>query len=263
MGSGQWDAPTGCPDWTVRELVNHLVTGNLSFAALLTEQAPPDRTADHLGTDPERAYRQAADELTAAFVRPGVLERVYQAPPGAMPGLALARLRITEALVHGWDLARATGQPTAALPAALAETELGLVTAQLAGVPRTGHPFGPSQPVAEDAPAIDRLVAYLGRPVRSQPAPEPSTYYVVQFQTSYRSLEEAMGSDPELIAAHVAHSNQMHDRGELLMAGAFLDEPGQDLQTMAVTTTRQAADAFVIGDPFVTAGKIVEQRVRC
>ena len=55
--------------------------------------------------------------------------------------------------------------------------------------------------------------------------PEPSEYYVVQFQTTYRSLDDAARADPELISAHVAHSAEMHAQGELLMAGAFLDEP--------------------------------------
>lgn len=47
------------------------------------------------------------------------------------------------------------------------------------------------------------------------------------------------------------------------MAGAFLDQlDGEVLQTMAVTTTRQAADAYVAGDPFVAAGKVTEYHIR-
>ena len=259
----QWTAPTPCPDWTVRELVNHLVTGNLSFVALLREQPPPDRVGDHLEADPVAAYRQAADDLITVFTQPGVFDRVYQAPPGPMPGSALLHLRIIEALVHGWDLAQATGQPLDVLPEDLAETELDLCRAQLAHTPRTGNPFGPAQPVVGDAPAIERLVAYLGRPARTDPAIEPSMYYVVQFRTTYRSLDDAVRSDPELIAAHVARSTERHQQGDLLMAGAFLDEPdSQELHTMAVTTTRAAADAYVAADPFVAAGKVAEHRIR-
>jgi len=159
----QWSAPTPCTGWSVRELVNHLVVGNLGFAALLSGQAPPDRGADHLGDDPTGAYRRSAEQLAAAFAQPGALEATYQAPPGPVPGIAALHLRITEALVHGWDLARATGQPATVLPADLADAELGLSQTQLADVPRTGHPFGPAQPVADTAPSLDRLVAYLGR----------------------------------------------------------------------------------------------------
>jgi uncharacterized protein (TIGR03086 family) len=72
-------------------------------------------------------------------------------------------LRITEALVHGWDLAQGTGQP-ANFPADLAEEELAFAQgASAPNVPRTGHPFGPIQPTSDDASAIDRLAAYLGR----------------------------------------------------------------------------------------------------
>jgi len=94
-----------------------------------------------------------------------VLERVFQAPIGPAPGAVLLHLRITELLVHGWDLARATGQP-AHLPDDLAEEELAFARGLSApDVPRSGHPFGPAQGVADDAPTIDRLAAYLGRPV--------------------------------------------------------------------------------------------------
>ncbi len=93
--------------------------------------------------------------------------------------------------------------------------------------------------------------------------PVPQMYYVVQFRTTYRSLDDAMRSDPELISQHVAHNIELHEGGDLLMAGAFLDEPdGQELHTMAVTTTREAAEAYVAGDPFVAAGKIAEHRIR-
>jgi uncharacterized protein len=93
--------------------------------------------------------------------------------------------------------------------------------------------------------------------------PGPQMYYVVQFRTTYRSLNDAARSDPELISAHVAHSTEMHRRGDLLMAGAFLDElDGQELHTMAVTTTKEAAEAYVAGDPFVAAGKVAEHRIR-
>jgi hypothetical protein len=52
------------------------------------------------------------------------------------------------------------------LPEDLAEQALVFSRAQMATVSRTGR-FGPAQPVADDAPAIDRLVAFLGRPVRA------------------------------------------------------------------------------------------------
>lgn len=168
----QWSNPTPCPGWTVRTLVNHLVSGNRMFAGILRGDPPPElenlrrmRDVDQLGDDPLKAYREAGDALLAAFSQPGVLDRVFQAPVGTVPGAVMLHLRLTEILVHGWDLAQATGQP-ARLPDDLAEQELVFAQSVAApDVPRTGHPFGPAQPVAADASAINRLAAYLGRPI--------------------------------------------------------------------------------------------------
>ena len=168
----QWSNQTPCPEWTVHTLVNHLVFGSRLFARILHGEPPPPREqirqmrdVDQLGDDPLGAYREAGEALKVAFSQPGVLDRVFQAPVGPAPGAVLLHLRITELLVHGWDLAHATGQPVR-LPEDLAEEELAFARSVAApDVPRTGHPFGPVQPVADDAPAIDRLAAYLGRPI--------------------------------------------------------------------------------------------------
>jgi uncharacterized protein (TIGR03086 family) len=159
----QWAEPTGCVGWSVRDLLNHLVGGNLLFAAVLTGQDPPDLGADHLGADPADAYRRSGEAVRAAFAQPGALEKVVTVPAGTVPGAVALHLRLTEHLVHGWDLARATGQATTALPAELAEQELAFARVQLGKIPPDRRPFAPPQPVDDDAPAIDRLAALLGR----------------------------------------------------------------------------------------------------
>ncbi|MGH3825316.1 MAG: TIGR03086 family metal-binding protein [Pseudonocardiaceae bacterium] len=159
----QWSGATPCTDWTVRELVNHLVGVNLVFVALLSDQAPPERGADHLGDDPAGVYHDSGVAVQVAFDQPGVLERTYHGPLGAATGAERLHVRIADLLAHGWDLAQATGQP-AELPEDLAEQALAFVRIQLSTQSRTGR-FGPAQPVADDAPAIDQLVAFLGRPV--------------------------------------------------------------------------------------------------
>jgi uncharacterized protein (TIGR03086 family) len=160
----QWPAPTPCTELDVRAVLNHLVSGNLLFAALVRGEPRPDRGADHLGGDPLAAFRQAAGRLREAFAGPGVLESIYTAPFGTGPGAALVHVRTVETLVHGWDLARATGQP-AAFPEDVAERALAAAKQQLTARPEgPGAPFGAVVPVAEDAPAIDRLAGFLGRP---------------------------------------------------------------------------------------------------
>ena len=84
-------------------------------------------------------------------------------PAGTVPGAVALHLRLTELLVHGWDLARATCQPTTGLPVDLAEQELAFSQVQLGRIPPDRSPFAPPEPVADDAPAVDRLAALLGR----------------------------------------------------------------------------------------------------
>lgn len=157
----QWTAPTPCSNWTVRELLVHVVGMNLVFTAIINEQEPPVRGADPLGEDPAGAYAHSAASLLAAFERQGALERVYRGPLGSATGADRLQIRLYDLLAHGWDLAQATGQHPE-LPEDLAEKSLAFARTQLEGQPRTGR-FDPIQPVAADAPAIDRLAAFLGR----------------------------------------------------------------------------------------------------
>ena len=102
-----------------------------------------------------------SNDLLESFALPGVLDTMHESPMGPAPGSFLLQLRVGETFVHGWDLARATSQP-ADLPADLAEALLGSFQKRLAAMPGRG-PFGPAQPAADDAPAMDRLAALLGR----------------------------------------------------------------------------------------------------
>ncbi len=161
IGEEQWAAPTPCAGVDVRALVNHLVAGNLHFAALVSQTPRPEPDADHLGADPLAAFDRAAAALRAAMARPGVLAGTYPLPFGPVPGAELARIRIVEHLGHGWDLARATGQ-RAGFAEDVAERALAAAKRRPAG---PGSAFGPPVPVPANAPAIDRLAGFLGRTV--------------------------------------------------------------------------------------------------
>ncbi len=164
----QWSDSTPCTEWNVGQLVDHLIEGNRRVASRVREEgggpagAPADSGA---AADRAGAYRASTQSLREAFSPEGAMERTYNSPFGPIPGPALVQLRCTEELIHGWDLARATGQSTEGLPADLAEAALAGVRHQLGDRPREGLPFAPAQPVSEDAPAIDRLAAFCGRAV--------------------------------------------------------------------------------------------------
>jgi uncharacterized protein (TIGR03086 family) len=162
----QWTAPTPCTEWNVRDVVNHLVVGNLVFACLVDAGPMPERGADHLGNDPVGAYSASAALLQGAFARPGVLERSYTGPLGSATGAERLQIRLYDLLAHGWDLMQATGI-RAQMPEELAEQALAFVRNQLGTQPRTGR-FAEPQPVDGTAPAIDRLAAFLGRRITLQ-----------------------------------------------------------------------------------------------
>ncbi len=161
---GQWSAPTPCLDWTVHRLVEHVVGKNLVFAAVLAEQPLPQRGGGMPSGQFASAYRESAAVLLDAFGRPGVLDRVYQGPLGGASGAERLKIRMYDLLAHGWDLAQALGRP-ADLPADAAEESLAFARADGRAVQPRGGCFGPARPVADAAPALDRLVAFLGRDV--------------------------------------------------------------------------------------------------
>jgi uncharacterized protein (TIGR03086 family) len=158
----QWSAPTPCLDWTVHRLVEHLVGKNLVFLAVLAGDPLPQR-GDGMPNDRlARAYRESAAGLLDAFGPAGVLDRSYEGPLGAATGAERLEIRMYDLLGHGWDLARALARP-AALPEDAAEESLAFARADGRAVRPGGGCFGPPRPVADGAPAIERLAAFLGR----------------------------------------------------------------------------------------------------
>lgn len=155
----QMTAPTPCAGVDVRALVEHLIEGSSYFANLLAERRDPvtlDRTEDLAS-----AFRTVAAQMQVAFTVPGVLDKMFDSPIGAASGVFLAKVRIIELVMHGWDLARATGQSVDIFPDDLCERTLAMSHEVYAD--RTRGRFGDEQAVPEDAPAVDKLAAFLGR----------------------------------------------------------------------------------------------------
>lgn len=157
----QWGASTPCEEWDLRTLVNHTtwVVAMFSDAAQGRPPALP-RDADVLGDDPVGAYKTAADATLAAWRARG-LDGTMQLPPGEMPATFGFGINVLDTYVHGWDIARATGQKAGLEPdlcAALFDFMPNVVPAE----PR-GDNFGPVVGVPADAPAVDRLLGFCGR----------------------------------------------------------------------------------------------------
>ena len=89
-----------------------------------------------------------------------------------------------------------------------------------------------------------------------------ASYFVAFFTTAFSSMEDIRREAPEALQRHLERTRQLHAAGAVLMAGAFREPKGGPISTMAVLTTREAAEQFVRGDPFVEMGKVAHHEIR-
>ncbi|MEU6783165.1 TIGR03086 family metal-binding protein [Nonomuraea angiospora] len=170
IGPDRLGAGTPCAEWDVRTELNHLVGGMRIFAAELTgTEAGADHESDWLGTEPQGAFAVAADLDRAAWHRPGVLETSVRLGFGTVPGPMAALIHLTEVLVHGVDLALATGQEHLVDQRSCEELLAVMRGMDFDAFRRPGM-FGPELPAPADATAHQRLLAFLGRAATSETA---------------------------------------------------------------------------------------------
>ena len=154
----QYDDKTPCTEWTVRDLLGHMIGVVDGLGATIRGTSTEPFV---LGSDPAAQLRAAASSAMAGWRTPGALDQIVEAGPGPMPGRVLAGINLLDTATHTWDLAIATGQPSA-LPDDVAATALEasreIVNAEL----RPGR-FGPEVPAPAGATPTEALVAFLGR----------------------------------------------------------------------------------------------------
>ncbi len=112
VGDDQWTNPTPCTDWSVRDLVNHLVAEDLWAPHLLSgatlEEVGDRFDGDVLGSDPRQAWRSARDRALAAATQEALAGAVHTSM-GVMPANDYLLQLFSDHLVHAWDLAQAIG----------------------------------------------------------------------------------------------------------------------------------------------------------
>jgi uncharacterized protein (TIGR03086 family) len=162
------DLPTPCAEYTVRDLLEHMRTGALAFAAAFRGEQPP--APDN--ADPLTGVMPALAGLVDAMTAPGALDGTVTVAFGALPAEHAARFVALDGLVHGWDLAQATGQPYA--PPDELITEVTTFAHQAIDAMRETERFGPAQPAPADASPIDALAAFTGRAVHRPGATTPN-----------------------------------------------------------------------------------------
>jgi uncharacterized protein (TIGR03086 family) len=169
----QLPLPTPCPSWTVGDLLDHLMTLTVAFHNAATRspgdgRGPGDASAANLDPDWRRQLPARLDALVAAWQDPGAWTGLAEAGGVTLPADVTGTFGLNELVMHGWDLAKATGQPFACDPDNAAAV-FALLTGMTAAGAGAGGGFGTVVPVPPDAPLLDRAVGLAGRDPRWKP----------------------------------------------------------------------------------------------
>jgi uncharacterized protein (TIGR03086 family) len=170
----QLGRPTPCPDWTVGDLLDHFIGLSWAFTQAAqkktdapgTGSAPPQPSAANLPPQWRSRLTVVLEDLAIAWRAPSAWEGTARAGGVTMPALEMGMVAINELTMHGWDLARATGQEYAADPRLLEP-----LIEFLSQGPPEGTPglFGPIVLVEDEADLLDQAVSLAGRDPRWRP----------------------------------------------------------------------------------------------
>jgi uncharacterized protein (TIGR03086 family) len=167
-------SPTPCPDWTVGDLLDHVIGLTWAFTQAAqkttgapgTSTPPPKPSAEHLSPLWRDRLPGQLDALAQAWRDPAAWDGMAEAGGVTMPAGVMAVVALNEVTMHGWDLARATGQPFEADPRGLEAIIALMSQGSDEGVPGM---FGPVVRVGPDAPLLDRAVGLSGRDPACKP----------------------------------------------------------------------------------------------
>jgi uncharacterized protein (TIGR03086 family) len=155
-----------CTSWQVRDVVNHIVGNNFWFEAIARDGVAPDRpdntAPDETAGDYVARFSEGSARAVTAFE--AAMDRTLTLPWGPMPASVFILMASADQFVHGWDLAKATGQSTALDPE-LANEFLAFYRSAIADAfrgPDTVAPFGPLVATTSGDP-VAQLAAVAGR----------------------------------------------------------------------------------------------------
>ena len=168
----QLGRPTPCPDWTVGDLLDHLAGLSRAFTQAAQKRfdapdgPPPEPSAAHLSAQWRSRLPVVLEDLAIAWRSPTAWEGTARAGGVTMPATEMGLVAVNELTMHGWDLARATGQEYAADPRLLEP-----LIEFLSQGPPEGTPgmFGPVVQIESEAELLDQAVSLAGRNPRWRP----------------------------------------------------------------------------------------------
>jgi uncharacterized protein (TIGR03086 family) len=158
--------PTPCASFDLRALIDHIAYDLRMFTDTAQDLPRPPAGEDLIGDDWSGAFDAGAAGLMEVWRRPGMLERTYTSPMGELPATWRLGQQIADFAVHGWDVAKATGQPSELDPdVAQFALDWGRenLKPEFRGEEGSGKAFGLEVAVPEEALLYDRLAGFFGR----------------------------------------------------------------------------------------------------
>jgi uncharacterized protein (TIGR03086 family) len=163
----QLENATPCPEYAVRNMLGHLLGLATAFRDAArkdlgaTTDTPPTDSVPDIGPGRREELPKVLDELAEAWRDLAAWTGMTRAGGVDLPAEIAAAVAVDELVIHGWDLARGTGQPYDPDPAALRASYDFLHAS--AEDPSRDAIFGPIVPVPEDASLLDRALGLSGR----------------------------------------------------------------------------------------------------
>lgn len=167
MDDDQLGAATPCEDWPVAVLLGHLLGLTVAFTASASKSPATTSVPEPDGDLPaywKGQLHERLDALVVAWRAPEAWEGEADAGGVTMPAEIMGVVALDELVLHGWDLAQATGQPFDADPDSV-QASLGFAVSMSEPGQEAGREglYGPVVPVPDDAPDLDRLLGFAGR----------------------------------------------------------------------------------------------------
>jgi uncharacterized protein (TIGR03086 family) len=165
ISEDQWDGDTPCTEWSVRDLVNHVVGEDKWVKPLIEgrtiQEVGGALDGDLLGDDPKREWKEAATEAVATAETRGALSATCHVSSGDISGQEYLSQVLSDHVIHSWDLARGIGADDKLDPK-LVDFAHSYLEPQIEAW-RSAGVIGPALEVPENADGQTKLLAMAGR----------------------------------------------------------------------------------------------------
>ena len=171
LGADRLCGPTPCSDYTVEQLLEHMLFVARRVAHIGNGGHFADTPADHAGGDWAAEFTTRAEAVHEAWADPAKLGQTYAVPWGEMPGAALMLTYTAEFAAHTNDLAQAIGAEVEVDDDALAGAAEAVRFIPAEGRDDPGIPFGPVVEAPANATNLEQIVTWTGRSLTWSPPP--------------------------------------------------------------------------------------------